>query len=339
MLQTQNYLFYNTFIENYHKSIKHTFSPLPSQNKVAEIAKRVFIAIVSPLAYPILGAGAILNCPFRNHQKKSSLSPQIAPKIKIPQPQANTKPQSTSPKMTVIKKPSAKDKHTDIFFVRFLGIQNSNPGFLDIQAAVKGDIEDHEKGYQKGACLYTPNCVQPLAAFDKRHEIGTQIGVDYPFAFLIKPEVKLHYWSLQDMDRNWSRNAHEEAQKKNVKKYKPVDGTFHNLFADWKTIHFTKVDCFIEKIEKVAAAAKAGQKTYRTSGGKNKEIASLLKNHNEGSISYHPEKDVVGILIDKNNTHQANWFRNNYADSKGAKVFKDVFLAYTDDSGKIVKMS
>lgn len=289
----------SSYLARYHNEVKNVFSPLPQDGKVLEVAKRIFILLLAPLAYVVLTPLALLGCIFTSNSDDG------------------------------------------VYYARFINIQRKVPGFNDLRNAIVEDVNDYQKGYQKGTCLYTPSSIQPLAAFDPRHESGKQIAVEYPFALLIDPKVKLHYWSLQDMDRNISRGMHEDAAKTRVQKYKPDDDAYHTLFAKWKTVHFTGIDSFIEKIDTVAKAHLEGRQTYLTKGGKKKQIASLKKNHNEGSITYNPEKDVMGILIhnDPANIKLAEYFKENYQDNAGNFAFKNVFLAYQDGNGKIQKIA
>lgn len=290
--------FSNTAVGAFHEGIQQTFSPLPQKGKVIEVIKRIAMVILAPLAYVVLGLVSLVGRVFS----------------------------------------SPTSRHDGVYFVRYLNIPTKTPGIGDLANAINEDLTDHNKGYQKGACLYTPSSIQPLAVFDPRHAAGTQIAVEYPFAVLIDPKVELHYWSLNDMDRNMSRQDHENAKGTGAKKYKPT--SFHSLFAQWKTIHFTGVDSFISKVETVAQAAKDQKKCYTTAGGKQKMLADLKGEHNEGSISYNPEKNIVGFLI--RNTPQdiqlATQFKSSFKDSSGTLVLKDAFLAYQDAEGKIVKI-
>lgn len=296
----------NTPIDRYHHVMKNLCSPLSPKHKITEVIKRIALAILAPLAYPILGLISLVSCKSKKDNKNSS-----------------------------------KDKgesNPKVFFVRFLNISKPNPTLSDFSKAVNEDISDLNKSYQKGACLYTPSCIQPLPAFDPRHDDGSVIGVDYPFAFLIESGVKLHYWSLTDMDRNMNREAHEEQLKAGVKKYQPKG--FHNLFSVWNTVHFTGVGAFIKKLNVIAEAVKAKKDHYFTAGGKKKNLMRLKKNHNEASITYNPMKDVRGILIRNtpNDIKLATEFKANYKDAKGQFVFKKVFLAYQNSEGKLVRL-
>lgn len=280
----------NSCVGSFHNEMCNLFSPLPPEGKAAEVIKRISLAIISPLAYLVLGFVSVVGCLL----------------------------------------PSRVNK--DVFFVRFLNIQTNNPGVSDLKVGVKDDLEDNTKGYQKGACLYMPNSPQPLSF--------VELGVAFPFAMIIKPDVKLHYWSLADMDRNGNRQRHETTQKSGVKKYKPDVSVHHNAGINWKTIHFTGVDEFINKLKCIASATMAKKSTYETTKGKKKSLAEVKGGHNEGSITYNPEKDVVGILV--RNTPKdiklAKDFQENYKDSKGNKVFKNVFLACQDAKGNILKI-
>lgn len=242
---------------------------------------------------------------------------------------------STINNLNKINSKESQKNYEDVYFVRFLNIQTSNPAFEDFKKAVKEDLKDYNSNYQKGSCLYTPSSVQPLV--DKS---DSRIAIAYPFAFLINPNVPLHYWSIQDMDRNSNRTLHEDAKKNKKEKYKPQEDTYHNVCAEWKTIHFTKLESFIEKIKSLANAVNTGKNIYKTKGNKDKPLNNITQHHNEGCISYNPEKDVVGILIENKNSNidRANYFKKNYVDDKGNLPFKDAFLAYRDIKGKITKI-
>lgn len=293
----------------FHEDLKNTFSPLPDDHQITEVIKRIARVIFSPFAYLVLGGASLIAWVFRSISNSSN-----------------------SNEATTVK------SYDEIFFVRYPNITQAKPGLNDLGRAVKEDLVDYTKGFHKGASLYTPNSIQPFAVFDSRHAFGTQISVKYPFAFLIDPKVELHYWSLTDMDRNHNRELHEEKKQSGVEKYKPT--SYHEPMGDpWKTIHFTRIDAFLDKIETVAQAAQAKKDKYTTSNGKEKEIQNLKVEHNEASITYDPHQNVLGILI--RNTQEdiklANWFKHTYKNDKGELVFENAFLAY-HDQGKIIKI-
>lgn len=286
--------FSGTVVASYHNAL---FSPLPPEGKVVEVIKRICLAILAPLAYPILAFISLFG---------------------------------------------RASKSEDVYFVRHLNIKNNALSSANMQAAVNEDINDLNNGYHKGSCLYTPKSTQPLAAFDPR--APGAIGVGCRFALMIDPKkATLHYWSLADMDRNNSRDYLENKQKSakaNGKaKFKPdMNERIHRLRNDWKTVHMTGVDQFINKVETVATAVTAGKPRYATPGGKQKTLDDIKDVHNEGVITYNPAADVAGILVDKKDIETAKTFRNNYVDTSGHHIFKNVFIAYQDPSGKIVKV-
>jgi hypothetical protein len=289
----------NSAVGSFHNEMVNLFAPLPPTGKALEVIKRISLAIISPLAYLVLGFTSIIGCAF------SSLFSRVS---------------------------------QETYFVRFLTVQ-ANPSVAHLQLAVKADVEDIGKaGYFKGACLYTPDCVQPLAINDRRNAHAPNVG--FPFAVLIDPKkAKLHYWSLADMDRNSRRDQYLEAKIRGDDKFKP--NGFQPNVNDWKMVHFSGVDAFIKKVKSVGAAAMNKARTYTTAGGKNKPLAELKQNHNEGAITYNPETDVVGILIRKEDIAIAKAFQNAYRanSGRGAYVFKNAFLAYQDEkTGKIVKI-
>lgn len=233
-------------------------------------------------------------------------------------------------------------RYEGTYFVRFLGIQQKNPTFQELKVAVQKDIEDSNLGRHKGASLYTPKSVQSMPAFDARTPESKSISIEYPFAFLINPEVNLHYWGKGDLDRNTNREMYEQAIANGKAKFRIRDeGGWNGVHNDYApVVHTTGVDAFINKVNAIGEAVLSGG-TYETAGGKAKNDAAFwAKHHNEGVISYHPERDVQGILVrnTKDDIEKARHFRDNYVDASGQKVFKDAFLAYQDASGKIVKI-
>lgn len=220
------------------------------------------------------------------------------------------------------------------YFVRFINVQKKDAKFADLKQAIDEDKADLGKGYHKGACAYTPNSTQRLAV-DVR--FGQALGVEFPFGLIIDPKVKVNYWSLQDMDRTGNRDQHEAALKTGQKKYIPQGFNAGTQDISWKTVHFTNADAFFKKVECVGKAVLAGMNHYTTPGGKQKPV-DILTGHNEGAITYNPEKDVRGFLIRPEDKELAIEFKGKYVDEKGNHVFKNVFLAYQDANGKIVKI-
>ncbi len=336
----------------FHNEIKKTFSPLPSDGKrIQEIIKRICLVVIAPLAYIVLGIVSPIYCAwdFVRHLNARAATPTHTNLQQTIATEAHEL-------ATLEYQEGDTGRHTPnssdfqgVYFVRYLGIKTTTPNYTSLQQTIATEV--HELAtlkYQKGACLYTPNSVQPMAAFDPRHAETTQIAVPYPFALLIHPKkVELHYWSILDMDRNWARGNHESAKKSGAEKYKPEnEGIYHNLFAKWKTVHFTGVECFIQKVETISKAVRAGKDHYVTRRGKKKNFidqygVDLTKNHNEGSITYDPHTSVEGILI--RNTPEdirlATVFKNTYQDSQHRLAFKNAFLAYQNSAGKIVKIS
>ena len=65
----------------YHNELMKTFKPLPKNNKVLELSKRIGLVAVSIFAYPILGIIALVGLPFTSCFEAPSL--KIRPRFNL----------------------------------------------------------------------------------------------------------------------------------------------------------------------------------------------------------------------------------------------------------------
>lgn len=333
-LSNTNY-FSQCAVGAFHNRIKETFSPLPPQGQMLEVVKRIGIVAIAILAYPILGLIATIAYPFRARQLNAPQNVQSQGQVQnqVP-PQPKTPPQlkvHTSPKVQHQKGNTTVNNSP--CYVRFLNFTSPDPQLPDLTRVVNEEKQACKQQPYKGATLYTPNSIQPLPAFDDRNV--SKIDIQYPFAFMIKPDVKLHYWSLKDMETNANGDEYKAAFPK-VKKYKPKH---KDMFGEpLKTIHFSPIKEFIDKINMIAVSKQQHYTTYTTNGGTAKSIADIADTHNEAVISYNPEQDVAGILIDPKNVAIAEKFKQTYRNNNGhgQLVFENTPLFYQNAQGKIV---